>query len=232
MRGADSRRWTAVWVGYAALLMTLLAACSGPQSFQGTPLRDSRDAQSFNLLNQLGQRISLSDRQGKVVVLTFLYTSCPDVCPIVTSQLRDTYEMLGSSSAQVALVAISVDPRRDSVDAAHAFSQRWEMTDRWDFLVGQEDELAPIWSAYYLDPISDDGRRLDGGHGATEHGEGEGEGSSGAPGQTIDESYLVAHSTPVYLIDRDGVLRVVFTPPLDPKAIVHDVRMLLREREP
>ena len=187
---------------------------------------EGKDAPTFFLQNQFGQPTSLADHHGKVVVLTFLYTSCPDVCPIVTSQLRDTYEILGSSSAQVALVAISVDPLRDTVEAAYAFSQKWEMTDRWDFLVGQEEELSPIWGAYYLQPIANYGLRQESEDGADQHSDGAI--TSSALAHVIDESYPVAHTTPVFLIDREGELRVVFTPPLDIEAVAHDIRLLLK----
>ena len=164
-----------------------------------------------------------------MVLLTFLYTNCPDICPVVTSQLRDAHEMLGSVADEVVFVAISVDPERDSVEAARAFSESWEMTDNWVFLVGDEEELSPIWKAYYLDPAinaqsredSDDGHAEDVSTQTTQRG------GVSALRQDIKNRYLVIHSTPVYLIDREGIMRVVSTPPLDIESLIHDIKLLV-----
>ena len=213
----------------AILLVIVLTACSSPpEEFLGTELTSASPATPFELTDQFGQTVSLSDYEGKVVLLTFLYTNCPDVCPIVTSQLREAHEMLGSVADEVAFIAISVDPERDSVEAARAFSESWEMTDNWVFLVGDEEELSPIWKAYYLDPAINAQSRED----ADDHAEDvsiqttQRSGVS-ALGQDIESRYLVIHSTPVYLIDREGIMRVVSTPPLDIESLIHDIKLLV-----
>ena len=216
----------------AILLAIVLTGCSSsPVEFLGTELTSASPATPFELTDQFGQTARLSDYEGKVVLLTFLYTNCPDICPVVTSQLRDAHEMLGSVADEVVFVAISVDPERDSVEAARAFSESWEMTDNWVFLVGDEEELSPIWKAYYLDPAINSQSReaADGDHAHTEdadtqtthHDE-----TSGL-GQDIESRYLVIHSTPVYLIDREGIMRVVSTPPLDIESLIHDIKLLV-----
>ena len=167
--------------------------------------------------------MTLSDYAGRVTVLAFLYTSCPDVCPIVTAQLRDARELLGDDAEEVAFAAISVDPRRDTVAEALAFSEKWRMTDAWDFLVGDEETLSPIWKAYHLDPVVDD-------HDAARDVQGEKRSQSDgvkALREDIARRYLVIHSAPVYIIDRQGRLRALFTLPFEPEALVHDVRLLL-----
>ena len=137
---------------WAVLMAIALTACLETPEVKGTALSLPRPATPFELENQLGQSISLADHEGKVVLLTFLYTRCPDVCPLVTSQLRDTYQILGSDANDVAFIAVSVDPERDTVEAAYEFSERWGMTASWDFLVGDRNELSGVWSAYYIDP--------------------------------------------------------------------------------
>ena len=117
-RGQDSRRhsW---WIGLGAcLLAAFLVGCASPEPFIGTELTSGDAAAPFELRNQLGDRVTLSDHAGKVVLLTFLYTNCPDVCPITTRLLRDAHELLGDDADDVSIVAISVDPERDSVEAA------------------------------------------------------------------------------------------------------------------
>ena len=225
MQGAGRRRR---WVGFISGAMSLVAvsllACSNPEPFLGTELRPAEPAMTFELRNQFGQQVSLSDYAGKVALVTFLYTNCPDVCPIVTSQLGDAHAMLGDDASDVAFAAISVDPRRDSVQAASAYSDKWKMTYKWDFLVGGEGELSPIWKAYFLDPVIDEGS-----HQTDVHSDEENQPKGDVSGlrDDIADGFLVIHSTPVYLIDRDGIKRVVFTPPLDPEALVHDIRLLL-----
>ena len=205
-----------------------LTACSSPVRFQGTELKPPQPATSFTLQNQFGQPVSLADYGGNVLVLTFLYTSCPDVCPIVASQLREVHALLGDDTQRVAFGAISVDPARDSVEAAYAFSERWEMTGKWDFLVGDEDLLSKVWKAYYLDPIVANGPHEDGGS-PVDGGQAEPvtRGGVGALQEQVVGSYRLLHSTPVYLIDQEGRMRVVFTSPLRPQALADDIRLLL-----
>ena len=214
----------------AILLAIVLTGCSSsPVEFLGTELTSASPATPFELTDQFGQTARLSDYEGKVVLLTFLYTNCPDICPVVTSQLRDAHEMLGSVADEVVFVAISVDPERDSVEAARAFSESWEMTDNWVFLVGDEEELSPIWKAYYLDPAINSQSReaADDGHAEDVSTQTTQRGGVSALRQDIESRYLVIHSTPVYLIDREGIMRVVSTPPLDIESLIHDIKLLV-----
>ena len=221
-RAGAPRRWA------AALLLTLIAlfACvPAPVEFQGTRLTAGESVPSFELTDQFGRSADSGDFRGRVVLLTFLYTHCPDVCPIVTGQLRKVNEALEAEASEIALVAISVDPERDTVEAALDYSDKWRMSERWEYLVGSRDELREVWAAFYVDPVEIDQDE----EGSESQAVGEAAaGSVDALRQDLRERYLVTHSAPVYLIDREGVMRVVFTPPLDVDAIVHDVRLLLR----
>ena len=207
-----------------AALAALFAACSGPPSLAGTVLSSSSPAPGFELRDQFGQPASLSDSMGRVVVLTFLYTHCPDICPIVTSHLRDAHRMLGDAADGVSFLAVSVDPERDTVERAHAYSEDWGMLNKWRFLTGSEAELSAVWSDYYIDPAT-----VRGEHGGAEPGSGHSDrgGATDSLQSKIAARYNVVHSAPVYLIDREGAMRSLFTLPIDPAEIVHDVRLLL-----
>ena len=160
-----------------------------------------------------------------MVLLTFLYTSCPDICPVVTGQIHYAYSLLGRDASNVAFLAVSVDPEHDSVEDAYSYSQKWDMLDKWSFLVGTREELQPVWRAYYIDPASD---HEAGGHDHQDTPEHQDEaGGVAGPDQDAIEGYLISHSAPVYLIDREGRMRVLSTPPLDPDGIAHDIRLLL-----
>ena len=215
-------------------------ACSSPETFRGTELTARAPATSFTLTNQFSRPVSLDDYRGKVVLLTFLYTNCPDICPLTTSNIREAYELLESDAEELAMVAVSVDPERDTVEEALAFSQHWRMTERWDFLTGQRAELERIWGAYYIDPSVDsssDSHETSGGVGALGQdivgqpvpAAGSGQALSKARGELVEPSkgYLVSHSSPVYLVDRAGLMRVVHTLPFEPEALAHDIRLLI-----
>ncbi len=137
-----------------ALTAVLLAAlfvmsCArGKVDLPGTNL-DAAPAPDFRLTDQSGNAVALSDSRGKVVLLTFLHTSCPDFCPLMAVKLRQTVEAMGADGRRVALVAVSVDPERDDRRAAMEFTATHRLDGYdWHYLAGTEAELAPVWAAY------------------------------------------------------------------------------------
>jgi len=116
---------------------------------QGTDLGNV-PAPGFHLTDQFGKQVSLAQFRGKPVVLTFLYTHCPDVCPLIAEQLHSVMLDLGKDAQRVGVLAISVDPQRDTIASALAFSQTHRMTGYWHFLVGTEAQLSPVWTAYSI----------------------------------------------------------------------------------
>ena len=219
----DNGRILGLTLSIAIALITVLSGCGNDQTeaeFNGTVLKSAELSPQFNLSNQFGQSVTLESLQGRVVVLTFLYTYCPDVCPIITTQLKGVQGQLEEEANAVEFVAISVDPERDTVEAARDYLERWKLGDKWQFLVGSRETLAPVWSSYYLDPYAEDAR----GETPTPEPRGAMDSLSAA----ITERYLVVHSAPVFLIDRNGRRRVVFTSPLNPEEIIQDIRRLLR----
>ena len=207
----------------AIALLVALGGCGNEMTqgeFNGTVLKSVEPSPQFTLTNQLGQTVTLDSLRDQVVVLTFLYTYCPDVCPIITTQLRDVHEQLAADANGVEFVAISVDPERDTVEAAQEYLERWELGEEWQYLVGNRETLTPVWESYFVDPYAEDPR----GEAPTP----EPRGAVGALSAAIAERYLVIHSAPVFLIDRNGRRRVVFTSPLDPAEIIQDIRTLLR----
>ena len=209
----------------------MVTACSSPDPFSGTVLEARSDAPNFELIDQFGQQGSLSDHQGDVVLLTFLYTDCPDICPVVANHVRDTNDLLEDVADEVSIVVVSVDPERDTIEAARAYSERWRMEDKWSYLVGNEEELRPIWTAYFIDPtpVEHDAEGGDSDTDGAASAETEDLTGVDALYEGIELRYTVTHSAPVYLIDQEGALRVLFTLPMDPEDIAHDVRLLLAE---
>ena len=211
----------------ALFIALVLAACDRTMSepeFNGTPLKSGDIAPNFELTNQAGRSVSLESLKGQVVVLTFLYTNCPDVCPIVTSRLREIQTLLESEADDALFVAVSVDPERDTIESARKYLDKWELSANWHFLVGDRPELEEVWKAYYVDPAVSDHDPLESGQASPTP---EPRGAIDALSAEIAERYLVIHSTPVFLIDRDGNRRVVFTPPLEPEEVSEDIRVLI-----
>ena len=211
-----------------ALLLMVGVGCSSAIEFEGTSLDPPEPAPDFVLQDQFGDVVSLSDFKGSVVILTFLYTSCPDVCPLTTEALRRAYAELGPEAQGVELLAVSVDPKRDTVEAANAYSKERDMLDKWRFLVGTEEELAPVWVDYYVGPVQAPSNGSEGHHSA-----GIETAIASTPGvkgfqDDVRERYNVSHQAPVYLIDQKGRRRAVITSLLlDPSPLLHDIRLLL-----
>jgi protein SCO1/2 len=107
-------------------------------------------APGFQLTDQNGKQISLAQFKGEPVVLTFLYTHCPDVCPLTAEKLHSTVQLLGSNAQHVGIIAVSVDPKGDTPAAVTAFTQAHNMQNSWHYLMGSQAELSPVWSNYSI----------------------------------------------------------------------------------
>lgn len=212
-----------------SVLSVLFIACSSggsDETFFGTVLQAQDPAPVFQLTDHFGNSAPLSEyNDGKVVLLTFLYTYCPDICPIVAHHVRNTRELLGDDINNVSIVAISVDPERDTVERAREYSDDWKMTDKWAYLTGTEDELSPIWASYFVSSMIHDPPTTGEISATNEIADISG---VDALRRDIATRYSVSHQAPVYLIDRQGRLRVLHTLPIDPAEIVADIRLLLK----
>ena len=167
---------------------------------QGTDL-GGVPAPNFRLTDQSGQPVSLSQFKGKPVVLTFLYTHCPDQCPLTAEKLHAVMLSLGSDAQRVGVVAVSTDPKRDTTAAALNFSQVHRMQNYWHYLLGTESELSPVWSSYSV---------------------------YAAPTPTSTGG-SVAHTTAVYVIDKQGRERVFFGSDFTSAQLTKDLQILLKE---
>jgi len=125
------------------------AADQNQNALQGTDL-GSTPAPDFRLRDQLGKTVALSQFQGQPVVLTFLYTSCPDVCPLLAEKLHTVQLQLGKDLSKVTMLAVSIDPKGDTRVSALKFSQAHKLTTNWHYLIGTKEELSPVWNAYSI----------------------------------------------------------------------------------
>jgi protein SCO1/2 len=121
----------------------------GAAGFAGA-LRPDIPPEDFALRDEEGRRISLRQYRGRVVVLTFMYSTCRDTCPVTATQIRGALDQLGHD---VPALAVSVDPVNDTPDNAEAFLVKRGLSNgRMHFLLGTRAQLAPVWKAYGIRP--------------------------------------------------------------------------------
>jgi protein SCO1/2 len=142
----------------AALLAAIIVAACASAELSGTDL-GKREAPDFTLVDgPTGERVALSSLRGRVVALSFLYTNCPDVCPLTAGKFRTARQRLGDRASEVAFVAVSVDPARDTPEATRRFIAEHEMSGAMRYLIGDEASLRRIWSAYGIAAVAENGR--------------------------------------------------------------------------
>ena len=185
----------------------------------GAILTSPQPAPDFQLTALLGNQLKLSQFAGKPVALTFLYTNCPDVCPIIASNLHAAYRQLGDQAKDVALVAVTVDPARDTQEQLKAFSDQRGLTNEWHFMTGSPADLSNIRRSYGIlsQPYDSSGK------------------PSTAAAQAADRGLLptpdeVEHSAPIFLIDKHGAERAMMPVDVTPDTLVTNFRTLLAER--
>jgi protein SCO1/2 len=133
--------------------LLVLAGCgSGSKSpqFAGTPIDPPVAAPSFTLEDQSGKPVSPAAQRGRWLVVTFLYTHCPDVCPLIAAQLDRAIATPTGRRAQLRVIAVSVDPARDTLAAVrrYAVTHRLEPTFHWG--IGSRAQLERVWRAYHV----------------------------------------------------------------------------------
>jgi protein SCO1/2 len=117
---------------------------AGALSPENVPVRD------FHLRDQDGRPASVGEYRGKVVVLTFMYSTCQDTCPVTAQTIRGAVNQVGHD---VPVLAVSVDPAHDTPDTAERFLVKQSMSaGRMRFLLGTRSQLAPVWKAYGVRP--------------------------------------------------------------------------------
>lgn len=119
-------------------------------AYHGTRVHGAAVASDFALRDQHGRMMQLSAQRGKLVVLTFLYTRCPDVCPLIADNVQRAVRSLGRRSRDVVVLAVSVDPAGDTPSAVRRFVTEHRLSPGFHYLTGPPAELRPIWQAYNL----------------------------------------------------------------------------------
>jgi protein SCO1 len=148
-----------VLVGVLALGAVVFAARGGGDDepvaaenvFAGAVMPEGVRAPDFELENQDGEPVSMRALRGRPVIVTFLYTTCEDTCPIQAQTVRGALDELGHD---VPALAIAVDPPRDTPERARRFLAEQRATGRLDFVLGSRAELRPLWTGFAIQPQS------------------------------------------------------------------------------
>lgn len=111
-------------------------------------------AVDFDLRDQGGRRARMRDYRGRLVIVTFMYSTCRDTCPLTAQQIRGALDDLGPGR-QVPVLAISVDPAGDAPANVRRFLREQRMRGRMRYLTGTRAQLAPVWRAYGIQPQGD-----------------------------------------------------------------------------
>lgn len=191
-----------------ALIVVRSRADAGPHTSAGTsaPKLAGADlgavpAPNFTLTDASGSTLTLSKLRGHPVVVTFLYTHCPDECPLTAEKLRAAIGALGAKSAtKVDWLVVSVDPAGDTPAAAQAFLATHHINGVVHYLLGTQQQLQPVWDAYHIavQPGSD----------------------------AMAQIGSVSHTIGVYILDARGDERIYLDDTFDPQTLATDLRAL------
>jgi protein SCO1/2 len=143
----------ATFVLLGALAVVVFAGGNGDQSsgpgFEGALRPAGIPPVAFSLKDQDGKTATLAQYRGQPVILTFMYSTCRDTCPLTAQQIKGALDQVGKT---VPTLAISVDPANDTPLNARRFVNQQGLTKRMRFLLGSRTQLAPIWKAYGIRP--------------------------------------------------------------------------------
>jgi protein SCO1/2 len=138
----------ALVLGLALLAIPVLAPAHSVGGER--PLPVIGPAPPFTLTSQDGESVALADLRGKVVALAFIYTGCPDICPMLTQKMVDVQDALVAEfGAKIAFVSITLDPERDTPDVLKDYAQFWRAKlDGWAFMTGSLEAVRDVTRRY------------------------------------------------------------------------------------
>jgi protein SCO1/2 len=169
-------------------------------TFHGTVLQSPHPAPDFELTASNDQKVRLTDYDGKIVILYFGYTFCPDVCPATLFELKEALNLLGEKANGVQIIMISVDPDRDTPEILADFVNHFHPS--FIGVTGTTEEIADVAADYGIFYEAHEG--------------------------TTATGYLVDHTATVLVIDQEGYLKLVFPFGEPAENIAEDLAYLLR----
>jgi protein SCO1 len=184
------------------LLAVVLAGCGASkatptQRFAGGELTPPKTAPPIALHDARGTPVTLAEQRGRYVLVTFIYTHCPDVCPLITKNLNAALRAIGPSARkQVRVLAVSVDPVGDTRSAVRAYQREKHLLPQFEYLIGTHADLRRVWKAWRVLAVE-------------------------------TKPDLVDHVAYTALIDTKGKERVLYGSSVHATQVVHDLRVLM-----
>jgi len=167
--------------------------------FRGSELNPPASTAAFALRDQDGKLVRWADQRGRFAIVAFLYTECPDVCPLIAANLNKALAKLPPAErSRVRVLAISVDPKGDTPAAVRRYVKAHRLLPQFRYLTGTHAQLAPVWRGWHV---------------------------AVTPGKldTVD------HSAYEMLVDPQGKGRVVYDAGVQWDDVLHDLRVLMDE---
>jgi protein SCO1/2 len=173
---------------------------SGMPDYAGAVATPPKAAPALQLEDSTGKPFDISEHRGKVVLVTWLYVKCPDICPLIVSNLKVAQTKLGAKAKDLVIVAVSTDPERDTPKAVNKFLAARGVEGRMQYLVGSESSLHRTWKTW---------------------------GIVAEPAAANPE--LIEHSSPIYGISASGKITTLYPANFKPEQIVKDVPLLAEQ---
>ena len=202
MKKRNALKFIAICAGITGAF-TLLSACSEKkQNFSAINLTGADYARDFALTDHNGQPRSIKDFAGKVVVLFFGFTQCPDVCPTAMTELAEVKKLLGKEGERLQGLFVTVDPERDTPEVLKAYMGNFDAT--FLALYGTPEKLAATAKEYKMYFKKAEGK--------------------------TPTSYTMDHSAGSYVYDTQGKLRLYTRYGTGAQPLAADIRLLLETR--
>jgi len=188
---------------FLGLVSVLLLACSQEAlKFNNVDITGSKAfGKDFSLIDHYGKQRQLADFKGKLVVMFFGYTQCPDVCPTTMNEMQGVMELMGKDADRVQVIFVTIDPERDTLDLLGQYVPAFDKR----FLGMRPD------SAESLQKVTKDFKVF----------------YSKVPGRSAG-SYTIDHTAGSYVFDTNGQLRLFLRHQQGPQLIAEDLKQLLR----
>lgn len=184
-----------------SFLALMILACSPKQNFKNVDITGSKAfGNDFSLVDPDGKVRKLGDFKGKVVVMFFGYTQCPDICPTTLTEMQQAMALLGPQADRVQVLFVTVDPQRDTAEILKQYVPAFDSR----FLgLRPADEAA-------LDKVTKDFKIY----------------YKKVPGLSPD-SYTMDHTAGSYVFDPEGRLRLYIKHAQGPETLAHDLKELM-----
>ena len=190
---------------FLSIIVTILVMIAGvyllrPHTFHGTVIQSPEPSYDFTLTSVDGD-VSLSDFRGKIVLIYFGYTFCPDICPGTLGNVAQALRNMGTQADDVQLIMVSLDPERDTPEKLAEYMGHFHPS--FIGVTGSKeklDEVAALYGIFYQ--------------------KAEGSDATG---------YLIDHTATLMVLDREGYLKLVFPFGVTAEEIADDLKYMIRQ---